>query len=67
MGIKNINDGINWRTIPKVIKDEFSKNGHIKEQTHRRNDKGVMEVTYGGLMRPIFTHYDYEHYRNNNI
>lgn len=60
MEIKNINDGINWRTIPKAIKDEFSKNGHIREETHRRNDKGVMEVTYGEIMRPIFANYKFE-------
>lgn len=60
MDIKDINKGVNWRTIPKVIKDEFSKNGHIREETYRRNDKGVMEVTYGGIMRPIFDHYKYE-------
>lgn len=60
MEIKNINDGINWRTIPKEIKDEFVKNGHLREETHRRNEKGETEVTYGKIMRPMFVHYNYE-------
>lgn len=60
MEIKNINDGINWRTILKVIKDEFSKNGHLREETHRRNDSGNMTVTYGQIMRPMFVHYNYD-------
>lgn len=60
MEIKNINDGINWRTIPKVIQTEFAKNGHIREETHKRNDKGSMDVTYGEIMNPIFGKFSYD-------
>jgi hypothetical protein len=60
MNIKNITEDVNWRTIPKAIKEEYSKNGHLREETHRRNDKGIIEVTYGGIMRPVFSHYKFE-------
>jgi hypothetical protein len=60
MEIKNINDGINWRTIPKVINDEFSKNGHIRSFVARRGADGKFKTTYGEMMPPMFVHYNYD-------
>lgn len=55
----NQNTGIDWHTMPKVIKDEYIKNGHRRAETHTRNSDGKMEVTYGDLLPPSFTHYCY--------
>jgi hypothetical protein len=50
--INGISEGLNWSTIPKIIRDEFCKYGNIRSSISTRNASGLMNTTYGDYLHP---------------
>lgn len=57
--IKNLYDGINFTTIPKVILKQLNQNGIRKSSISKRGKDGKFTTTYGDLLRPIFVTFYY--------
>lgn len=57
--IKNLYDGINFTTIPKVILEQLNQNGIRKSSISKRGKDGKFTTTYGDLLRPIFVTFYY--------